>query len=265
MQKLLVIKLGGVVVTYKDSPTPKVRVEVLKSLALEIQQIADQKKYQVILVHGAGYVHNIVKKGNIQFGMKTPQQKKAFLKAIDSMSELNNIVVKYLLAAKLSVAGVSPHAFVTQSAGKLKSFKIKIVKEILDHGQIPVLSPDMVLDDKWGCSVLSGDTIVAYLAKKLKADQVIFLSDVDGIYTSDPKKNPTAKLITKITNKNFKNVLRGLTQNNPNDTSGEMKGKVLSIKQHLTSVPVLLANGLKPGNLLKAVGQSPIGTKLHFN
>ncbi len=70
--KLLIIKLGGAVVTFKDSPIPKARISIIRRLAKEIRQLSD-KDLQIILVHGAGYVHSPVKKYHLQYGMKTEE------------------------------------------------------------------------------------------------------------------------------------------------------------------------------------------------
>lgn len=263
-KKLLVIKLGGAVVTYKDSPIPKARIPVVKRLAKELKQLVDQA-YQMILVHGAGsFGHGLVKRYNLHRGMKTEEQKLVFGLVTNSMMNLNRIIKNHLHSAKLKAVGLPPHTFITQSAGNLNDFDPGLIKKYLDNGQIPVLFGDMVLDDKWGCSALSGDTIVCYLGNKLKADKVIFLSDVDGIYDSDPKKNPKAKLVPEITNKNLKHVLKGLSPTQRDDVTGEMTGKILQIQKNLKNQTVFIVNGLNPDNLLKIYHQSPVGTKLHL-
>lgn len=260
--KLIIIKLGGSVVTKKDSKIPQVRNSVITRIAHEIKQLS-QEKYQFILVHGAGsFGHPIVKKYNLHLGMKTDEQKLAFSQTQQNMLKLNSIIMKHLLEANISATSFPPHNFVVQSAGKLNYLELGMIKKYLVNNQIPILFGDMVLDDKWGCSVLSGDTIVSYLAKKLKADQVIFLSDVDGISDSDPKKNPQAKLIPQITNKNLKQVLKGLTPTERVDVTGEMQGKILAIKRDLSKIPVYVINGLKDDTLSKAVRQNDIGTRL---
>lgn len=264
MRRLLVIKLGGAVVTYKDSPTPKARISTIKRLAKEIKQISDQG-YQIILVHGAGsFAHGLVKKYNLHKGMATDEQKYAFGLVTDAMLRLNSIILDHLLRVQLKAVSLPPHTFITQSAGKLNDFDVGIIKRYLDHGKIPVLFGDLVLDDRWGCSVLSGDTSVCYLASKLKADKVIFLSDVDGIYDSDPKKNPQAKLIPEVNNSNIKQVLKGLSPTKRDDVTGAMYGKILMIKRSAKQVLMVIVNGLKKGNLAKTLDQSPIGTRLYL-
>lgn len=267
MKKLIVIKLGGSVVTYKDSPTPKVRISTIKRLAKEIKQI-HKLGYKIILVHGAGsFAHGLVKKHDLHHGMKTKEQKQAFKLVQKKILQLNRIIKDCLKDVRLDVITFPPHTFITQTEGKLNDFDLNLIKKSLSLNQIPILFGDMVLDDQWGCSVLSGDTIICYLGNKLKADKVIFLSDVDGIYDQDPRKNPKAKIIREITNKNLSKVLKYLSETGRDDVTGEMKGKILQIKNSLKQVPVILLNGLKKQLMVQAASSNlaPIGTRLYLD
>lgn len=264
MDNLLIIKLGGSVVTYKDSPIPKARISTIKNLAKEIKQLSEQG-YKLILVHGAGsFAHGLVKKYDLHHGMRNKKQEHAFKKVIKSMLRLNQIISKEFIKLNLSVETLSPHTFISQNAGNLKSFDLKDIRKLFKNNKIPLLYGDMVLDSAWGCSVLSGDTIVCYLGNKLKADKVIFLSDVDGIYDQDPRKNPKAKLISEINNHNLDQVLKGLSSTGREDVTGEMKGKILQIQQSLRQVPIILLNGLKEKQIAQAVSSTVnlVGTKL---
>lgn len=263
--KLLIIKLGGAVITYKDSKIPKARIKIIKRLAGEIKTLIDPK-YKIILVHGAGsFAHGIVKKYDLHHGMKTPEQRKAFKLAQESMLKLNKIVTDALTKVGLSSISLPPHTFITQESGKLKEFDPNLVSIHLKNKIIPVLFGDMVLDDAWGCSVISGDTIVCYLGSKLKPEKVIFLSDVDGVFDSDPRKNPNAKLIPEINNSNIDQVLKNLTPTGRADVTGEMEGKILEIKKYLPRISVGIINGLEPVQTINLFRQDGVGTKLLFD
>lgn len=262
MKKFLIIKLGGSVITYKDSSNPKARISVIRRLAKEIKKVTDLG-FQIVLVHGAGsFAHGLMKKNNIHKGMKTEKQIFAFGQVTNQMSKLNSIVVQHLLRAGVKAVGIVPHTFITQTNGKLKDLNLEIVKTYLKSGVIPVISGNLVLDDKWGCSPLSGDTITTYIGKKLKAHRVIFLSDVDGIFESDPKKNPNAKIIKEINNSNIDQVLKVLSSTGRDDVTGEMYGKILEIKNNLKQIEVVLVDGLKEGRLIQAARGDLVGTRL---
>ncbi len=129
------------------------------------------------------------------------------------------------------------------------------LERFLDIGVIPVISGDMVPDKTMGYSVLSGDQILLDLAKKFQPKKIILGSDVDGLFDSDPKVNPKAQLIHEVT----KNKIEGLIQQlEGGDASGQMKGKLIEIKNllDLGFGDILLLNINKPGVLKKAVNEN---------
>lgn len=265
MKNLIVIKIGGSVITDKTKSEPTLRKSVIKDLAKQIAKLYKQN-YSIVLVHGAGsFGHPIVKRFNLHLGMKTDEQKQAFAQTLLNMKQLNGIVIESLQKQLVPAVGLHPHNFITQQSGKITKFNTNQIKNLIKQKIVPVLHGDGVIDLDQGCSIISGDTIVPYIAKKLKAQKVYFLTDVDGIYDSDPKQNPNAKLIPHITDKNLKEILKGITQNNPNDVTGEMSGKVLVIKNNLKRIPIFITNGLTKSILVQIVNQGRGGTKLHFN
>lgn len=268
MSSLVIVKLGGSVITYKDSQTPRARDNVIKRLAREAGEILN-KGYKLIIVHGAGsFGHPLAKKHQLHKGMQTDEQKKGYSQTVANMLELNGIIVRELIECGVRAVGLPPHAFTMQSAGKFKGFDCAVIEGYLRLGLVPVLFGDGVLDDQWGCSILSGDVIVPYLAKKLKTQRVVFLSDVDGIFDSDPKLDKNAGRIQEITNKNLKQVLRILGNSagrgNRADVTGEMQGKILAIKERLSGIEIYVTNGLKKERLIKAVEGDEVGTRIRL-
>lgn len=261
---LIIIKFGGSIITEKDKSIPKIKTAAVQKLAQEIKQISD-KQYRIIIIHGVGsFGHPWAKKYNLVDGIKNEDQKMGYCLMEEEVLKLHYEVIRTLIKNNAPVIGLSPRSFIKTSQKDFQGFDLEIIKGYLRLGLIPVLFGDGVYDEKQGCSILSGDITMAYLSKQLKATKIIFLSDVDGVYTADPKKNPKAKLISEINNQNLDEALKGLTSNNPHDVSGEMKGKVLEIKKHLSGVRVYIVNGLKKDALVGAVEERSIGTQLLF-
>ena len=262
--RIIIIKLGGSVVTFKGSQFPKARISTIRRLASEIQQI-DKKRYQLILVHGAGsFGHPLAKKYNLIQGLKDQNSCIGFAETAQAMVKLNQIIMLALHKCGLPAINLPPHTFITQTNNRLDEFDTSLIKNLLKKGFIPVLYGDPVIDKKLGCSILSGDVIIPYLAKKLKAEKVIFLTDVDGIFDDDPKKNSRAKLIREVNNDNLDQVLYNIKIGDRDDVTGEMAGKILAIQKNLKGKKVIITNGLKPKSLLKAMDQNPAGTMLHL-
>jgi aspartokinase-like uncharacterized kinase len=65
----------------------------------------------------------------------------------------------------------------------------------------PILLPSTLmfeqdpLENSWA---ITSDSIAAYVAKQVSAKKLILVTDVDGVFTSDPKKNLGAKLVERL-------------------------------------------------------------------
>ena len=68
---------------------------------------------------------------------------------------------------------------------------------LLELGAIPVINEnDSVATEE--IEIGDNDTLAAMVATSVGADLLVLLTDIDGLYTSDPKNNPGAKLIRKV-------------------------------------------------------------------
>ncbi len=71
------------------------------------------------------------------------------------------------------------------------------LNEILQQGIIPIVNEnDTVATEE--IEFGDNDTLSAIVAHLIKADLLIILSDIDGLYTDDPHKNPTAKKLSVV-------------------------------------------------------------------
>ena len=79
------------------------------------------------------------------------------------------------------------------------------MQSTINAGLIPVLHGDAGMfrehSNVTGIAspaIISGDTIMQMIGTAKYVTDVIFITDVDGVFTSDPKSNPSAKLIPKL-------------------------------------------------------------------
>ena len=75
------------------------------------------------------------------------------------------------------------------------------LQRLLNWGVLPIINEnDAVATDEIGIQTTIGenDTLSAIVARLVKADLLVLLSDIDGLYTSDPRKNPDAVLIPVV-------------------------------------------------------------------
>lgn len=265
MKELIIIKIGGSVITDKSTDQPTARLDLIKNISDQITQLYNSQKYQIILIHGAGsFGHPIAKKYNTYKGAKTDKQKLGVCLTHEKMMELNLLLIKNLLQNEIPAVIMAPHTIIKQKASKVIEFNTNYLTNYLEQDYIPILYGDTVLDSEWGSSIISGDTITAYLGNKMPAKKIIFLSNVDGIFESDPKVNSNAKLINSITNENYETILQTLDSHHEYDISGEMKGKLQSIHDHLRNKEILITNGLKKDQLLNVLSKKDLHTTIHF-
>ena len=122
----------------------------------------------------------------------------------------------------------------------------------------------MVPDSECGFSVVSGDQIAAYLAVKLNAKRLVFAADVDGIFDSDPKVNPQAKLFRELSVSMASKLIPKLTSQTAPDVTGGMAGKIReALAVARAEIPVYFVNLAKPDRLRKAaLGRRVISSRI---
>ena len=72
------------------------------------------------------------------------------------------------------------------------------MKTLLKFGALPVVNENDTVATTEINSVGDNDTLGAIVAKTIDADILILMSDIDGLFTSDPNKDPDARLIETV-------------------------------------------------------------------
>ena len=71
------------------------------------------------------------------------------------------------------------------------------LNRLLELGAFPILNEnDTIATDE--IVIGDNDTLAAIVARSVKADLLVLLSDIDGLYTADPHSNPDAELIHRV-------------------------------------------------------------------
>lgn len=261
MKDLIILKIGGSVITDKFSDIPKINPDSLKRISKEIASVYHEKKMPLIIVHGVGsYGHVIVKRTGIDKGIKTEKQLKDFAETQRLQNELNCIVTKYLIDEGIPAFPCQASAFAVMKSGKLVHMDTSTIEGLLKIGMVPVLYGVPAYDETQKCSILSGDEIAPYLAIKLRAKKIIHATNVDGVFTSDPNKNKDAKLIPEINSKNINQVKSWLTGSTATDVTGGMFKKVSELLG--VGVESQIINALIHGNIIRALNGKKFGTMI---
>ncbi len=262
--ELYILKIGGSVATEKDKGIPKAREDVIRRIVQEIEKARAVKDFKLVIVCGAGpFGHKFVADYKINEGVKSEKEVEGFVRTHRSVERLNNIFVDVMERKGMLPFPVQPSACIKQEKRRIVEFDTAVVEKLLelDARIIPIMYGDMVLDSEIGASVVSGDAIVPRLAKALKANKVFLGTDVEGIFSEDPKKSKKAELVGEVNDRNLAGVLEGVGGSSATDVTGGMKGKLLALK----GVSAVVFNLAEEGNLFRLLkGGKGIGTEIRL-
>jgi glutamate 5-kinase len=131
---------------------------------------------------------------------------------------------------------------------------------LLSYGVIPIINEnDTVAVDEIRFG--DNDQLAALVASLVEADRLIILSDVDGLYEEDPKKKPSAALITHVESITPQMVKLAGKSSTAVGTGG-MYSKLLAAQKALRSgVTVNIINGKRPSLLVALIKGSSHGTE----
>jgi len=258
---LTILKLGGSVITVKDKPlTPN--LAVIKRLSVEI---SEANVSPLIIIHGGGsYGHPLAGSYKLHEGLKERTQLIGFSKTHQAMVSLNKLVVESLVEEDIPAFSISPSSIFVTKNGRIHTFNGYPLKFALEIGLVPVLYGDVTLDYARGVAVLSGDQIAGFLATELKAKRVVMAVDVDGVFMEDPKLNPSARLIPRLSLKQLDKFIEGIGNSRAPDVTGGMINKILELVSPIKhGATAYIVNALKPGLIRKVLkGEKCIGTEI---
>ncbi|HUT26823.1 MAG TPA: isopentenyl phosphate kinase [Methanomassiliicoccales archaeon] len=254
---MILVKLGGSVITDKGRYRTFDR-EIASRLTLEIAS-SDEK---VMIVHGAGsFGHMLAKEHRLHLGIDGPSQIMGAAKVMADVRELNLEISRCMLDSGLPVVSLPPASCARMNQGKLEMLDVDLFQRYLDLNMVPLTFGDVVWDQKRGLSICSGDQLMMSLAEKFSPDKVLFVTDVDGVFTGDPNMDDDAELIENVN----KAVLDALPRTERNvDVTGSIYSKIqFMIDMAGRTKECLVLNGKVPGRLEAAMkGRSVIASRV---
>lgn len=134
------------------------------------------------------------------------------------------------------------------------------LNRLLDLGALPIINEnDTVATEE--IVIGDNDTLAAIVAKSVGAALLVLLSDIDGLYTADPRKDASAVLIPTVTT--LDDSLRALAgvSGSEQGTGGMItKLQAAEICMHC-GCDMVIANGNAPDHLYAILEGTPIGTR----
>ncbi|MBE0435577.1 MAG: aspartate kinase [Methylomicrobium sp.] len=191
---------------YKFGGTSVGSVERIKAVAEKVKKVHDQGDQLVIVVSAmSGETNRLVTLANeIQ---KYPNSRE-----LDVLLSTGEQVTTSLLSMALHELGCPACSYTggqvkiltdsSHTKARIINIDDKRMREDLTAGRVVVVAGFQGVDEKGNITTLGrggSDTTAVALAAALKADECCIFTDVDGVYTTDPRVEPNARRLEKIT------------------------------------------------------------------
>ena len=198
---------------------------------------------QIKAIAGKGVqVAIVIGGGNIFRGLNGSKQGYDRVKG-DQMGMLATVINALALKSAFDTIG--------QPSRVLTSIRMQPIGEYYSHDKAIRLLEEgtiVILAGGTGSPYFTTDTCSSLRALEIKADVMLKGTRVDGIYTADPEKDPTATKFTEITYDEV--IRRGL----------KVMDQTATVMCKENGMPIYVFNMDKPGNLQKVIDGEPIGT-----
>lgn len=163
--------------TVKVGGSLMLQPEKLRALCLKLS--AASGKHRLVVVPGGGELADAVRELDKRFSLSNGASHRMAILGMDQYGFL--------------LSDLTPNSVAVNTLEK--------TKKVLDSGKLPIFLPSHLLfsedplENSWD---VTSDSIAVYLAGRMQSHRVVLVTDVDGVYTSDPKKYPGAKLIKNL-------------------------------------------------------------------
>ena len=249
--KRIVVKVGTSTLTYE---TGKLNLERLDSLVRELADLTNQGK-EVILVTSGAVGAGLGRLGLSEKPKTVPEKQAAaaigqgvLLHMYEKLfAEYNQIAAQILLTR--------------DDIGDRRRYlnARNTINSLFNYGVIPIVNEnDTIAVDE--IRLGDNDTLAALVAGLADAELLAILSDIEGLYNANPRRNKSANLISEVTE--ITNEMEKLAgEPGSKYGTGGMYTKLQAAKICMNSgIPMVLASGAKPQVLHGLLRGERIGT-----
>jgi glutamate 5-kinase len=251
-KKRIVIKLGTSTLTHK---TGRLNLRRMNNLVRVIADLHNSGK-EIIMVSSGAIGLGVGKLGLKERPTDTPSKQACasvgqceLMYMYDNLFDEYGITVSQILLTKTIIE--------TERQKNVEN----TFKRLLDFGVIPIVNEnDTVAIDELELEIGENDSLSAIVAKLCGADLLVILSDIDGLYSSDPHKSDNARLIPVVAeiSSYIENIAGGAGSALG---TGGMTTKINAGKIATENgIDMVIMNGDNPEKLYDLFEDKPIGT-----
>lgn len=249
----IVVKVGTSTLAY---PTGRLNIQRMERLCKTLSDLKNAG-HEIILV-SSGAIAMGFGKLNLSERPKDMPGKQA--SAAVGQCELMYVYDKLFTEYNHTVAQLLITAPDIEEGGVRKQNFHNTLARLLELGALPVINENDTISTE-EIAVGDNDTLSAIVAATVSADLLVLLSDIDGLYDGDPRKNPDAKLIPTVETVDERIIALGGGSGSSLGTGG-MATKLLAAQIAVgAGCEMVIANGEKPELLYDIVAGKPIGTR----
>ena len=260
-KKRIVVKIGSS--SLQHAETGDLDYTRLEKLVRELCDISNQGKEVVLVTSGA-----------IAAGKQA-----VHLKTTEGQTQAESMAIKQACSAigqaRLMMTYQKLFAEYNQVAAQILMTKNTIVDnlnrynahntftQLLKMGAIPVVNENDTVST-YEMQFGDNDTLSAIVTSITKADLLILLSDIDGLYSDDPHDNPDAKLIREVDTLDRKILGMAKSSTGSDVGTGGMATKLTAAKiATYSGADMIIANGGNMGILYDIMNDRYTGTLFH--
>ena len=249
--KRIVIKIGSSILA-KDGQS--LSHPSLSGIVKEIAYSQKKNKETVIVSSGA------IAAGMHHLGLTTKPETMSVLQACAAVGQpiLIQLYQKALSRSKLTGAQVLLDRVDLEHADRRQNAKNTLI-ELIERGIVPIINEnDAVFVEE--IRVGDNDNLASMVACLIEADLLILLTDQDGLYTTDPRKDRNAKKLDVIKQIDHSILSQASDTLNTGSTGG-MITKLAAAQQAICHrIPTIIADGKDKKILEKIYAGQNVGT-----
>jgi glutamate 5-kinase len=248
----LVVKLGSSIVA---DDRGEVRLDVLERICDQLAHLHRARQQLVVVTSGA------IARGMGLMGIEIRPRAVDELQAASAVGQgrLYQVYDELLRARGVPTAQVLL-TFFDMSARTHYLNARHTLNRLLQWRVVPVINEnDTTATDE--ISFGNNDFLAAQVAILIGAQMLVLLTDARGVFTADPRLQPSAELVPEVLEPEALEGLQIGVGTSPLG-SGGMRSKVLSAEMATAAgIPTTIASGLEPDTILRAAGGEAVGTR----
>ena len=248
----IVIKIGTSTITH---PTGRLNIRQMEALCKVLSDLKNAGN-EVILVSSGAIGMGV---GKLRLGKKPADVPTKQASAAVGQCELMYTYDKLFSEYRHTVAQILLTADDIADPARHENFQ-NTIQRLLELDAIPIINEnDTVSVAEFGIG--DNDTLSAIVAVTIQADLLILLSDIDGLFDGDPRKNPDAKLIDTV-EKIDEHIISLGGGSGSNLGTGGMATKLRAAQMATAAgCEMVIANGQSPEVLYDVAAGKRVGTR----